>query len=338
MGPASFFLCFGKKQNGRSHKVVRSNIPERVKLGKSGSNSLYFSSKLLVKFLGVFRKKLINFTNLNTSPKQNVLYVLCNQKEGGAQRTVLSPSRGAQQFLISLFNPLGRWKGFSFYYKHKINCLLNEALINLNLAHLSLIFKLVYWIATITFWTEKWNAGIEPWKYFLFMEKGCKELWWGGQSRQASNSSVVGIALTSSGSTLKGNSLCQVVPPQLSLSFLSLFSFSLLSPSSSPIWILSFLLYSLLQCPSPSFSLLACLSSPDVFRSLGFPDLVSWMLHLGFQECIVPALHDFQFLIFHVTGNQVRTFNRLQVWCFNLGETGKSQRYSEVLNKCLLKI
>lgn len=217
MGPASFFLCFGKKQNGRSHKVVRSNIPERVKLGKSGSNSLYFSSKLLVKFLGVFRKKLINFTNLNTSPKQNVLYVLCNQKEGGAQRTVLSPSWGAQQFLISLFNPLGRWKGFSFYYKHKINCLLNEALINLNLAHLSLIFKLVYWIATITFWTEKWNAGIEPWKYFLFMEKGCKELWWGGQSRQASNSSVVGIALTSSGSTLKGNSLCQVVPPPSSI-------------------------------------------------------------------------------------------------------------------------
>lgn len=195
----------------------------------------------------------------------------------------------------------------------------------------------------ITFWTEKWNAGIEPWKYFLFMEKGCKELWWGGQSRQASNSSVVGIALTSSGSTLKGNSLCQVVPPPSSPSsiipFLPLFflpPFSLLLPLPSGFYLS--LLYSLLQRPSPSFSLLACLSSPDVFRSLGFPDLVSSMLHLGFQECIVPALHYFQFLIFHVTGNQVRTFNRLQVWCFNLGETGKSQRYSEVLNKCLLKI
>lgn len=39
------------------------------------------------------------------------------------------------------------------------------------------------------------------------MEKGCKKLGWGGQSRQSSNSSVVGVALTSSGSTLKGNHL-----------------------------------------------------------------------------------------------------------------------------------
>lgn len=30
---------------------------------------------------------------------------------------------------------------FSFYYRHKINCMLNEALINLNLAHLNLIFQ-----------------------------------------------------------------------------------------------------------------------------------------------------------------------------------------------------
>lgn len=33
-----------------------------------------------------------------------------------------------------------RWF-FSFYYRHKINCMLNEALINLNLAHLNLIFQ-----------------------------------------------------------------------------------------------------------------------------------------------------------------------------------------------------
>lgn len=78
---------------------------------------------------------------MNTSPKQNVLYVLCYRKEGSVQGIVLSPSRGAQQFLISLLNSSGRWKGFSFYYKHKINCLLNEAHINLNLAHSSLSFQ-----------------------------------------------------------------------------------------------------------------------------------------------------------------------------------------------------
>lgn len=118
---------------------------------------------------------------------------------------------GAQQFLISPLNPSGRWKGFSFYYKHKINCLLNEALINLNLAHLSLIFKLVCWIVTIPFWTGKWNAGIEPRKYFPLLEKGCEKLGWGGQSRQSSNSSVAGVALISSGSTLEGNSPLKVL-------------------------------------------------------------------------------------------------------------------------------
>lgn len=30
---------------------------------------------------------------------------------------------------------------FSFYYRHKVNCMLNEALINLYLAHLNLIFQ-----------------------------------------------------------------------------------------------------------------------------------------------------------------------------------------------------
>lgn len=30
---------------------------------------------------------------------------------------------------------------FSFYYRRKINCMLNEALKNLNLAHLNLIFQ-----------------------------------------------------------------------------------------------------------------------------------------------------------------------------------------------------
>lgn len=37
--------------------------------------------------------------------------------------------------------PQEDWWFFSFYYRHKTNCMLNEALINLNLAHLNLIFQ-----------------------------------------------------------------------------------------------------------------------------------------------------------------------------------------------------
>ena len=37
--------------------------------------------------------------------------------------------------------PQEDWRFFSFYYRHKINCMLNEALINLNLAYLNLIFQ-----------------------------------------------------------------------------------------------------------------------------------------------------------------------------------------------------
>lgn len=36
--------------------------------------------------------------------------------------------------------PQGDQRLYSLYYRHKINCMLNEALINLNLVHLNLIF------------------------------------------------------------------------------------------------------------------------------------------------------------------------------------------------------
>lgn len=67
MGLALFFFYFGKKQNARSHKDVRSSVIERAELRRSGS-------KGYVSVLKFVQENLINFTNINTSP--NKLYYI----------------------------------------------------------------------------------------------------------------------------------------------------------------------------------------------------------------------------------------------------------------------
>lgn len=89
----------------------------------------------------IMQKKIFNFSKINTSLRQNILYiVLCNQKDDSVQNYFLISMRHSISLSAYLI-PQEDWGFFSFYYRCKINCMLNKALINLNLAHLNLIFS-----------------------------------------------------------------------------------------------------------------------------------------------------------------------------------------------------
>lgn len=67
--------------------------------------------------------------------------ILYNQKDDSVQESFNLISMRHSISLSADLIPQEEQRLFSFYYRHKINCMLNEALINLNLAHLNLIFQ-----------------------------------------------------------------------------------------------------------------------------------------------------------------------------------------------------